>query len=112
MNRQSKIPRIPQIDHKEYLSRDCQTIQVRDRKLDVRRMAVACLRHRCNLIPLSNVCKVAPNSLFLAPQGSLQTDWQIDNDFLTRPIMARNQILVRWEPKDFDDVSQADLIRV
>ena len=26
--------------------------------------------------------------------------------------MARNQILVRWEPKDFDDVSQADLIRV
>ena len=68
MNRQSKIPRIPQIDHKEYLSRDCQTIQVRDRKLDVRRMAVACLRHRCNLIPLSNVCKVAPNSLFLAPK--------------------------------------------
>ena len=72
------------------------------------------LRRRRNLTPvsLSKVCEAAPISLFWAPPHrtqritrkafriSFQPDWQTDNGFLYRPIMARAQILVhRWVPR-------------
>ena len=43
-------------------------------------------------------------------QISFRLDWQIDNGFFKRPIMARTQILVhKWRPKG---VSQTDLTRI
>ena len=43
-------------------------------------------------------------------QISFRLDWQIDNGFVKRPIMARTQILVhKWRPKG---VSQTDLTRI
>ena len=69
------------------------------------------LRRRRNLTPASNVCEEAPISLFWAPKGaqeitgnafriSLQPDWEIDNGFFHRLIMACSQILVHvWGPE-------------
>ena len=69
------------------------------------------LRSRRNLTPASNVCEEAPISLFSAPKRaqeitgnafriSLQHDWQIDNGFFHRLIMACTQILVHvWGPE-------------
>ena len=69
------------------------------------------LRWSGNQTPVSNVCKVAPRSLFWASRRtqritgsafriSFQPDWLIDNAIFNRPIMARTQILVlRWRPK-------------
>ena len=46
---------------------------------------------------------------------SLQVDWQIDNSFFKRPIIARTQIRpgtqLRSRNKDFGAVSQIDLTR-
>ena len=63
------------------------------------------LRHRCNLTSVSKVCDTAPISLVLAShwiqriigsacQIAFHPDWQIDNGFFQRPVMARTQILV------------------
>ena len=81
------------------------------------------LRSRRNLTPASNVCEEAPISLFSARKRaqeitgnafriSLQHDWQIDNGFFHRLIMACTQILVHvWGPnRDVRAVSQTDLL--
>ena len=49
---------------------------------------------------LVNICEAAPISLFWAPNElnvlpDVRPDWQIDNVFFNRPIMAPTQILVR-----------------
>ena len=69
------------------------------------------LRWSGNQTPVSNVCEVAPRSLFWASRRtqriigsafriSFQPDWLIYNAIFNRPIMARTQILVlMWRPK-------------
>ena len=42
------------------------------------------------------VCEVVPRSLFWAFRISFHPDWQIDNGFFNRPIMARTQIPIHW----------------
>ena len=82
------------------------------RILPIQRQDHVSLRPRCNLILVSKVCETGSiDNLVLgslrtqriienAFRVSFQPDWQINNGFFNRPIMARIQILVhRWRPK-------------
>ena len=83
--------------------------------------SVCCRR---NLTPVSSVCEAAPLSLFCAGHGlnelpritgnalriSLQPDWQINNGFFNRPIMARSEILLGLDG-DLSAVSHTDSTR-
>ena len=44
----------------------------------------------------NQVCEAVPRSLFWAFRISFHPDWQIDNGFFNRPIMARTQIPIQW----------------